>query len=122
MRVTSRNIFAIPVITPTFSIINWIKEELHNIDIKTRKLLTSTGSLHINSNIDRLSSYRNKGGRVLDSLVDIYISRLVSINSHLKRKTTLKYMLSTCIKPRKGIACKSYESISSTLRYSSKTK
>ena len=34
-KVTSHNIFAIPVITPTFGIINWTKEELHNIDIKT---------------------------------------------------------------------------------------
>ena len=51
-KLTSHNIFAIPVITPTFGIINWTKEELHNIDIKTRKLLTSTGSFHINSDID----------------------------------------------------------------------
>ena len=53
------NIFAMPLITPTFGIINWAKEELHNIDIKTRKLLTSTGSFHINSDMDRLYSYRN---------------------------------------------------------------
>ena len=33
-KVTS-HIFAIPTITPTFGIINWTKEELHNIDIKT---------------------------------------------------------------------------------------
>ena len=86
-KVTSHNIFAIPVITPTFGIINWTKEELHNIDIKTRKLLTSTGSFHINSDIDRLYNYGNKGGRGLNSLVDIYISRLVSINSHLMEKS-----------------------------------
>ena len=82
-KVTSHNIFAIPVITPTFGIINWSKEKLHNIDIKTQELLTSAGSFHINSDIDRLHSYRNEGGRVLNSLIDIYIPRLVSINSHL---------------------------------------
>ena len=58
-KLTSHNIFAIPVITPTFGIINWTKEELHNIDIKTRKLLTSTGSFHINSDIDRRYNYHN---------------------------------------------------------------
>ena len=52
-KAASHNIFAIPVIIPTFGIINWTKE-LHNIDIKTRKLLTSTGSFHINNDIDRL--------------------------------------------------------------------
>ena len=86
-KVTSHNIFAIPVITPTFGIINWTKEELHNNDIKTRKLFTSTGSFHINSDIDRLYSYLHKGGRSLNSLLDIYISRLVSINSHLMEKS-----------------------------------
>ena len=34
-KVTSHNIFTMPVITPTFGIINWTKEELHNIDIRT---------------------------------------------------------------------------------------
>ena len=75
--------FAIPVIIPTFGITNWTKEELSNTDIKTQKLLTSTGSFHINSDVDRLYSYRNKGGRGVNSLVNIYISRLVFINSHL---------------------------------------
>ena len=80
----SHNIFAIPIITPTIGILNWTKAELEQIDIKTRKILTSSGSFHINSDIDRFYTPRNKGGRVLNSLVDIYISRLVSINHHLK--------------------------------------
>ena len=87
-KVTSHNIFAIPVITLTFGIINWTKEELHNIDTKTQKLLTLTGSFHINSGIDRLYSYRNKGGRGLNNLVDICISKLVSINFHLMKKSS----------------------------------
>ena len=75
--------FAIPVIIPTFGITNWTKGELSNTDIKTQKLLTSTGSFHINSDIDRLYSYRNKDGRGVNSLVNIYMSRLVFMNSHL---------------------------------------
>ena len=71
-KLTFHNIFAIPVITPTFGIINWAKEELHNIDFKNRKLLTSTSSFRINSDIDRLCSYRNnKDRRGLNSLVNI---------------------------------------------------
>ena len=80
----THNIFAIPIITPTIGILNWTKAELEQIDIKTRKILTSSGSFHINSDMDRLYTPRNKGGRGLNSLVDIYISRLVSINHHLK--------------------------------------
>ena len=80
----AHNIFSIPIITPTIGILNWTKDELEQIDIKTRKLLTSSGSFYINSDIDRLYTHRNKGGRGLNCLVDIYISRTVSINHHLK--------------------------------------
>ena len=58
----------------------------YNIDIKTPKLFISTGSFHVNSNIDKLYSNR-KGGRGLSSLVDTYISRLVSTNSNLMEKS-----------------------------------
>ena len=81
-KVTSHNIFAIPVITPTFSIIIWTKE-----------LITSTGSFHVNSDIDRTYSYRNKDARDFNSFVDIYISRLVSINSLLMEELPTKTYL-----------------------------
>ena len=80
----AHNIFSIPIITPTIGIFNWTKDELEQIDIKTRKILTSSGSFHINSDIDRLYTPRNKGARGLNCLVAIYISRTVSINHHLK--------------------------------------
>ena len=84
--------FPIPVVVPTFGITNWTKEELSNTDIKTQKLLTSTGSFHINSDIDRLYSYRNKDGRGVNSLVNIYISRLVFINPHLTENHLLIHL------------------------------
>ena len=59
----------------------------YNIDVKMPKLFISTGSFHVNSNINKLYSNRNKGGRGLSSLVDTYISRLVSINSNLVEKS-----------------------------------
>ena len=80
-KATALNTFAIP---PTFVILNWTKDELENIDVKTRKILTTTGSFHINSDIDRLYSNRNRGGCGLNSLVDIFISRTISITCHLK--------------------------------------
>ena len=83
----AHNTFAIPVVTPTFGILNWTKEELSAIDIKTRKILSSTGSFHVNSDVDRLYSPRTNGGRGLNSLTDIYISRTVSISWHLKERS-----------------------------------
>ena len=75
-KVISHNIFANPVITPTFGIIAWTKDELEQIDIKTRNILSSTGSFHVNSDINRLYTHRNKGGRGLNSLVDSFIARI----------------------------------------------
>ena len=43
---TAHNTFAIPVISLTIGIINWTKQEIRNLDIATRKILTYTGSLH----------------------------------------------------------------------------
>ena len=59
-KAVAHNTFAIPVITPTFGILNWTKDELSDIDVKTRKILTSTGSFHVNSNVDRLYTHGNK--------------------------------------------------------------
>lgn len=85
-KVTAHNTFAIPIITPTIGILEWTKDEISAIDIKTRKILTSTGSFHINSDVDRLYSHRDKGGRGLNSLTDIFATRLVSISWHLKQQ------------------------------------
>ena len=70
-KVLSHNLFAVPILTLTLGIIKWTKEEIEQLDIKTRKL-TISGSFHKNNNIDRLYPIR-KGGRRLNSIVDTYI-------------------------------------------------
>ena len=46
--------FAVPVLKPTYSILDWTIQEIGNIGIKTRKVLTMTGNFHINSDVDCL--------------------------------------------------------------------
>ena len=82
-KVNAQNTFAIPVLTPTFGILEWTKEEILNIDIRTRKLMTSTGNFHRNSSVDRLYTTREEGGRGLNSVYDVYICRLLSLVEHL---------------------------------------
>ena len=101
-KAVAHNTFAIPVITPTFGILNWTKDELSDIDVKTRKILTSTGSFHVNSDVDRLYTHRNKGGRGLNSLVDIYIARVISISWHLKEKSGSNPYLALVLKHEEG--------------------
>ena len=73
-----------PFLSPTFGILDWTKQELENLDIKTGKILTVSGSFHINRDVDRLYCYRKNGGRGLSSIADTLISRIVSLSLHLK--------------------------------------
>ena len=84
-KVIAHNIFATPVMTPIFGILN-------------RKLMASLGCFHRNSDVDRLYSDQSKGGRGLNSLVDIFIARLVSISQHLKEQAPTNAYLAEVVK------------------------
>ena len=86
-KVMAHNTFAVPVLVPTFGILDWTKKEVEDIDIKTRKMLTQGGNFHRNSSVDRLYTSRKEGGRGLSSVADIFISRIVSIAEHLKERS-----------------------------------
>ena len=83
-KVIAHNSFAVPILTPTFGILDWNKDEVEAIDIKTRKILTTTGNFHRNSSVDRLYMTREDGGRGLNSVYDVFITRLISLVDHLK--------------------------------------
>ena len=80
----AHNIFAVPVFTLTFGILDWTKEEEHNIDTRIRKILTCTGNYYKNSNVDRLYTKRQVGGRGLNSTFDVFVIRMISTAEHLK--------------------------------------
>ena len=50
----AHNVFALPVLTPTFGIICWIIQEIENLYIITRIILNMTGNFPRNSDADRL--------------------------------------------------------------------
>ena len=83
-KVLAHNIFAVPILLPTFGILNWTKEEVEQIDIKTRKLLTLSGNFHRNSSPDRLYSPRMNEGRGLSSVLDVFVVRMISTSIHLE--------------------------------------
>ena len=70
----AHNSFATPVITPTIGILDWTIQEIKDIDIKTRKILSVAGNFHPNSDIDRLYMGRNLGGRGLRSCQRLFES------------------------------------------------
>ena len=86
-KIIAHNTFAVPVLVPTFGVLDWTKNEIEDIDIKTRKTLTQGGNFHRNSSVDRLYSPRKEGGRGLSCIADIFISRIVSIAEHLREQS-----------------------------------
>ena len=89
----AHNVFALPVLTPTFGIICWTIQEIENLDIMTRKILNMTGNFHRNSDIDRLYLPRKMGGRGLKSIKLAYECRIISIRQHLLNSTHRNHYL-----------------------------
>ena len=64
----AHNTFAVPVLIPTFGIIDWIIQEIKHIDTRTRKMLCMTGNFHRNSDVNWLYLQRRHGGRGFKSI------------------------------------------------------
>ena len=61
----AHNAFAVPLLIPTFGLLNEAINEIEQIDMKTRKVLCVTGNFHQNSGIDRLYLQRKNDDRGL---------------------------------------------------------
>ena len=101
-KVHAHNVFAVPVLTGTIGVLDWTKEELSKIDVKTRKLLTCTGNFHRNSNVHRLYTPREDGGRGLNSIFDVFIVRILALVQHLQTVApTHKYLMTITSHPKR---------------------
>ena len=69
-KAAAHNIFVILVLSPLFGISDCSKQQLENLDIKTRKILTASG---------RLYYYCENGGIGLNSIADTFISGILSL-------------------------------------------
>ena len=81
----AHNAFATPIITSVIGILDWTIQEIKDIDIRTRKMLSVTGNFHPNSDVDRLYIGRNIGGRGLKSCQRLFESRIIALKQHLHR-------------------------------------
>ena len=92
-KVIAHNTFATPIFTLTFGVLEWTKEEILQIDIKTRKILTYTGNFHRNSSVPRLYGLRVEGGRGLNSIYDIFVTRMIALHNHLEEAKSWNHYL-----------------------------
>ena len=66
-------------------IIEWRKDELKDIDAKTRKLITMHRSMHPQSDVDRLYWKRAEGGRGLKSVEEVIELEKASLGHYLEQ-------------------------------------
>ena len=74
-KMIAHNSFAILIFTATVGILDWTIKEISDVDVRTRKVLTMTGSFHPNSDIDKLYISGKSGGRGLKSIKILFESR-----------------------------------------------
>jgi hypothetical protein len=102
----AHNSFAVPVLTPTFGILQWSIEELEALDVKTRKLLTSTGNFNRNGDVDRLYLPRNEGGRGLRSIYSIFKARIVSLYQHIVKASVSRPLIKQLLDHERDGICR----------------
>ena len=73
------NTWAVPLVRYSGPFLKWTRDELKQMDQRTRKLMTMHKALHPRDNVDRLDVLRKEGGRGLASIeksVEASIQRL----------------------------------------------
>ena len=78
------NSWAVAVVRYSAGIVEWNKEELSRMDIKTRKLLTMNGAVHPRSNVGRLYIPRKEGGRGMTSVEDCVNSEIRGLSEYVR--------------------------------------
>ena len=101
-KVTAHNCFAAAMVRPTIGILDWLKQEIRDIDTATRKILAMTGSLNKKSDIDRLYVKRDHGGRGIISIEDSYCIRMISLHEHLEQVKHQNHYLMKVIEHEKN--------------------
>ena len=76
--IAGMNAWAVSSIRYGTGVLDWTKEELKSIDIKTRKLMTMNGSLHSRGNVGRLYLPRKEGSGFIscEECMDVEVQSL----------------------------------------------
>ena len=88
-QLNSRNLFSainswtVSVVRYSAAFINWNKNEMRELDRRTRKLLVKHGALHPKSNVQRIYMKRKSGGRGLISVEECIANEMRSIHHYL---------------------------------------
>ena len=97
-RIDAVNSLALPVVTYSFTIINWSLTEIKNVDTKIRKFLAMHRMHHPKSYVNRLYFPRREGGRGLVQLELSLKTSIIGMDTYLNN--TNDWMLKLVKKTR----------------------
>ena len=83
-KITAINQKATPVLSYGFGIVDWPQNELDNLDIKTRKILTIHKVIYRNQCMDRIYLPRREGGMGLIEINDVHRSTIINLDYYLQ--------------------------------------
>ena len=79
------NTWAVPLVRYSGPFLKWTREELKQMDQRTRKLMTMHKALHPRDDVDRLYISRKEGGRGLASIEDIIDASIQRLEDFIEK-------------------------------------
>ena len=85
-KIRAINTYAVPVLRYSAGIVDWTKQDLQDLDRKTRKQLTMHGALHPRADVDRLYIPRHMGGRGLINIEDMVEGEKLALREYIEQR------------------------------------
>ena len=79
------NTWAVPLVRYSGPFLEWTRDELKQMDQRTRKLMTMHKVLHPRDDVDRLYVSRKEGGRGLASIEDTVDASLQGLEDYIEK-------------------------------------
>ena len=79
------NTWAVPLVRYSGPILKWTRDELKQMDQRTRKLIAMHKALHPRDNVDRLYVSRKEGGRRLASIEDSVVTSIQQLEDYIQK-------------------------------------
>ena len=79
------NTWAVPLIRYSEPFLKWTRDELKQMDQRTRKLMTMHKALHPRDDVDRLYASRKEGGRGLASIEDSVYASIHRLENYIQK-------------------------------------
>ena len=82
------NTWAVPLVRYSEPFLKWTRDELKQMDQRTRKLMTMHKALHSRADVDRLCVSRKEGGRALTSIDDSVDASIQRLEDYIEKTRT----------------------------------